>query len=129
MLAIVQEISTQDNNPPTDNAPQLEPAVNAAVQDSIQLEMPRLLREISRDRQGGSGNHNGSGRRGEKIGGRSCIHKTPDNVSFFRRQTNLYCWTHGGCDHVSGDCSCKANGYKDAATKANCMGDSNEFCE
>ena len=63
MLAIVQEMSRQDNNPPTDDAPQSEPAVNSAVQDSVQLEMLRLLCEISRDSQGGSGNHNGSGGR------------------------------------------------------------------
>ena len=50
MLAIVRKMSTQDNNPPTDNAPPPKPAVNAAVQDSVQLEMLRLLREISRDR-------------------------------------------------------------------------------
>ena len=50
MLAIVQEMSTQDNNQPTDNASQPNLAVNAAIQDSVKLEMLRLLREISRDR-------------------------------------------------------------------------------
>ena len=50
MLVIVQEMSTQDNKPPADDAPQPEPAVNAGVQDSVQLEILRLLREIARDR-------------------------------------------------------------------------------
>ena len=52
MLTIVQEVSA-DNNPPTDKSPSPEPAVNAAVQGSVKLEMFRLLREISRDRQSG----------------------------------------------------------------------------
>ena len=90
MLDIVQELSTQDNNSPNDDAPPPKPAVNATVQDSVQLEMLRLLREMSRDRQGASGNRNGSGGRGERNGGRSRIRKTPDNASFVRRQTDLY---------------------------------------
>ena len=122
-------MSTQDNNPPTDDAPPPKPAVNVAVQYSVQLEMLRLLREISRDRQGGLGDHNGSNGRGERNGGRSRIHKTLDNASFGQRQTDLNYWTHDGCNHASSNCSRKANGHKDAATKANHMGGSNAFCE
>ena len=90
MLAIVQELSA-DNSPPTEDDPPPEPAVNAVVQDSVQLEMLRLLREISRDRQGGSGVCNGSGGRGDRNGGRYRIRKTPDNASFVQRQMDLYC--------------------------------------
>ena len=129
MLAIVQELSNANNNPQTDNAHPPEPVVNAAVQDSVQLEMLRLLREISRDRQGGSDNRNGSGGRVERHGGRSRIRKTPDNASFVRRQTDLYCWTHRGRNHVSNDCLSKANGHKNNATKANRMGGLNALCE
>ena len=99
------------------------------MQDSIQLEMLSLLREISRDRQGGLDDRNGSGGRRERNGGRSRIRKPPDNASFIRRQADLYCWTHGGCNNVSGDCSRKANRHKDAVTKADRMGGSNEFCK
>ena len=112
-----------------DDAPPPEPTMNAAVQDSLQLEMLRLLREISRHHQGGSGNRNSSDGRGERSGGRSRIRKTPDNASSVQRQTDLYCWTHSRCNHVSNNCLRKANGHKDAATKANCMGGSNVFCE
>jgi len=94
MLAMVQEMSI-DDNPPTDSRSPPEPAANASVGDTVQVEMLRLLRQIARDHQ---------------------------NASFHRAQTSLYCWTHGGCNHLSQDCLRKAVGHKDTATRANRKG-------
>jgi len=41
-----------------------------------------------------------------------------------RVTTSKYCWTHGGCNHVSADCRTKATGHQDAATWKNRMGGS-----
>ena len=43
--------------------------------------------------------------------------KTPDNPTFTRGNTSKYCWTHGGCSHNSNECTRKAPGHKNDATK------------
>ena len=139
MLAMMQE-ATQDNNPPiVSNAPP-ESAANASVSvgDSIQLEILRLLREITRDRQGGatqpsratqlSSRERNLTVSGDAEGGHSRIRKTQDNANFLGRTTDSYCWTQGGCNHDPKYCNRKAHGHKDAATKTNRMGGSNAFC-
>ena len=68
-----------------------------------------------------NGNNNGGG-------GRRRTRKTTDNAIFFRRVTEKYCWTHGGCADISSTCTRKANGHKEEATFNNCMGGSNAFC-
>ena len=50
------------------------------------------------------------------------------NAGRSTRITNRYCWTHGGCSHLSKDCRFKANGHKDNATFRNKMGGSTKFC-
>ena len=130
MLAMVQDMSVRDDIPPTDSRSPPEPAVNASVGDSVQLEMLRLLRQIAGNRQGGSGPSNrDSAGSGDASGGRRRTRKTPDNASFPRDQTSLYCWTHGACNHLSKDCERKALGHKDTAKLANRMGGSNAFCQ
>ena len=125
---MMQELSAQDNNPPIDGRSPSEPAANATVEKSVQLEMLRLLREIALDKQGGSGGSRGSAGSGGGEGGRSRIRKTPDNASFIRRMVSLYCWTHGGCNHLSKDCKQKELGHKDEAKIGKRMGGSNAFC-
>ena len=43
--------------------------------------------------------------------------KTPDNPTFTRGNTSKYCWTHGGCSHNSNECTRKAPGHINDATK------------
>ena len=128
MLAMMQELSTQDNNPPIDARSPPEPARNATVKESVQLEVLRLLREIALNKQGGSGSSRGSAESGGGEGGRSRIRKTPNNASLVRRMVSLYCWTHGGCNHLSKDCKRKALGHKDDAKIGTRMGGFNTFC-
>ena len=54
--------------------------------------------------------------------------KTPDNPTFTRKVTNMYCWTHGGCAHKSSKCNFKAPGDKNEATFDNKLGGSKGFC-
>ena len=54
--------------------------------------------------------------------------KTPDNATFPRKTTDKYCWTHGGCGHISSGCQSKAPGHQDDATFQNRMGGFNAYC-
>ena len=139
VLAIVQELAEANANPPTETV-QLPPApvANAVIQDTIQVEMLRLLQDIAnrngnnggRGGRGGRdnyGNRGGNSGRGNANGNRN--RRTPDNASFIRRIMNLYCHTHGACNHISADCTSKAPGHEDLATLNNRMGGSNAFCQ
>ena len=54
--------------------------------------------------------------------------KTPDNPTFTRRVTSMYCWTHGGCAHAGSTCNDKAPGHKNEAIFNNKMDGSKAFC-
>ena len=132
MLAMVQELVIADNNPPTSDAQSPpQPAANAALQESVQLEMLRLLRKILEERRGGPGGRGrGSGcGYGRGNGDRNRNRCTSDNVIFARLITNSYCSTHGVCNHTLVDCTCKALGHRDNSTRENHMGGSNTFCQ
>ena len=128
MLAMVQNqmLVTEENLEP---APE-NPSANAISQDSVQLEMLKLLRVIqsdlktSRNPTPSQNTHNpstgGSTRRNRQ--------KTPDDASFPRRTTDKYCWTHGGSNHSAADCSRQAEGHKMDATFTSRKGGSNDFC-
>ena len=136
MLALVQEMANVDNNPPIDDV-QLPPqfAANAAVQDTVQLKMLRLLREIAQDRHTGQGSQGGRGGQGGwdgrvgREGSRNRNHRTPDNANNSRRLIKVYCRTHGGYNHLSRDCTRKAQGHRDEAAMTDQMSGSNTFCQ
>ena len=63
---MVQELAIADNSPTTNNTqPPPQPAANAVLQDNVQFNMLRLLREISTERRGEQGG------RGRVSGGNS----------------------------------------------------------
>ena len=133
MLAMVQGfVESNINQPPEEELPQPAPAANAVINDSIQLEMLRLLRDMSsqnnaypgRGGRGGRHVHTGRGTRGRRTGTR-----TPDNASFNRRVKTNYCHSHGACNHDSRDCTTPAPGHQNTATLDNRMGGSNAFCQ
>ena len=102
------------------NGPSVQHA-NSTTQDSIQLEMLKILQQLQQQLSMSSPpNSNSTNCRRSK--------KTPDDATFFRRVTNKYCWTHGGCGHESKECRAKANGHKDDATFENRQPGSNAFC-
>ena len=46
----------------------------------------------------------------------------------YRSNINLYCWTHGACNHGSKDCKNPRDGHKAEATFENRMNGSSYFC-
>ena len=71
----------------------------------------------------GRGGMEGRGARGNR---NFC---TPDNAMIDRRITNEYCNTHGGCNHISGDCTIPAQGHNKTAMMENRLGGSNAVCQ
>ena len=135
MLAMIQDLVVTDNNPPNEEMPPPPPTqqtANATAHTDVQLEMLRILQEMRQEYAG----HGGRGGRGAGRGGQSGRgqgqrrnRRTPDSANFARLITDQYCHTHGGCNHISGDCTRKAVGHKDAATMQNRLGGSNAFCQ
>ena len=123
MLQLIQNALTKNDEEPK-NDENIANTVNATIQDSAQVEMLRILRDISHNM-----NNNNNSQNGQAGGSRRRPRKTPDNANFHRRITNKYCWTHGGCAHNSAACIQKANGHQDNAKFSNCMGGSNAFCQ
>ena len=119
IMAMMQNIA---NVAESQSEPSSEPSVqlaNATTVDTNQ-QILQLLRTMQQQLTSNN-TPNNSERRGRN-------RRTPDNASFNRRVKDKYCWTHGACNHASGDCSRKAPGHRDEATFANRMGGSNAFC-
>ena len=115
MLALVQEMAAVNIEQPNEEADPPVPAANAVIQNTVQNEMLQLLRTIAangnNNGQGGRYGRNGrNGRGGDGGQGNQTRvnRRTPDNANFNRYITNLYCHTHGACNHASIDCSNKA---------------------
>ena len=97
MLAMVRELAIADNNPSTNDVPlPPQPTSNAVLQDNVQVNIFRLLGEISTERRGGqggrgsgSGDNNGCeyGRGYNERNRNRCI---PDNSNFARCITDSY---------------------------------------
>ena len=102
MLAMMQTMAVEDNNPPNEDVqpPLAQPSANTVVQDSIQYEILRLLQDITaarriggvdQGRKGRAGGRAGRARRaGRGKGGRNCNRRTSDNANFAHRLTNIY---------------------------------------
>ena len=72
----------------------------------------------------------GRGEQGDRGQGRERINRrTIDNANFALHIIDQYCYTHGGCNHISRDSPKKAAGHNDAATIQNRLGGSNAFCQ
>ena len=131
MVALMKNVDddtqyTTSTSPSTmsGNSSSFEDVANATIEPNVQTELFKLLKEMQNEiatlRNGSqSGNHTR----------KKSYKKTPDNPSFTRRQTDKYCWTHGGCAHGSNECTAKAQGHKTNASFANKMGGSKAFCE
>ena len=135
MLTLVQSMANIDNNPPIDEAqppPQSPPVPvsNTVMQDNVQVGILRFLRDIANQNENNCqrGRDGQEGRDGRGGGTNRNCH-TPENVNVARRLTTLYCHTHGGCNHVSADCTSKVPGHKGNTMMENRMGGSSTFCE
>ena len=100
---------------------------NAVQNDSIQLEMLKLLKQMQESmctQLNKTQQKNGS----QPSTNKKPPRKTPDDASYPRKKTNKYCWTHGGTNHSSQECQRKAPGHQDTATFVNRLGGSNAYC-
>ena len=111
--SLSQKISTLENE-----------TANAMNDNSTQFEILKLLRNIQAEFASMSTNKLNSPPSKLKKKAR----KTPDNPTFTRHITNMYCWTHGGCAHAGSTCNDKAPGHKNEATFDNKMDGSKAFC-
>ena len=120
LMAMMENMQGQ-----AEEAEPAEPTANATVADNVNLEMLRLLHSIQQ-RLSTSNEERNPGDNNNRRRNRN--RRTPDDASFNRRVTDQYCWTHGGCNHTSAQCSRKAPGHQDNATFENRMGGSCAFC-
>ena len=122
MLALAQNLTLPEES---EEAQPIEGnSVNAVVQTSTQQQTNELLQALQENLKLLTDQlqkrKNGNPRKPNK--------KTPDNPPFSRADTSKYCWTHGGSNHNSNECSRRAEGHKSEATKVNKMGGSKAFC-
>ena len=137
MLTLLQTVITQPTTTHEVSSEISAPShnvANATTNDAVQLQIVQLLQQLQQDMKtcintnnnptvpNNPGNNNNNNTRPRRN------RKTPDNHNYGRRVTTQYCWTHGGCNHVSKDCRTKAAGHCDDATFENRMGGSNAYC-
>ena len=100
-------------------------ANSTSTTNSVQLEMLKLLQEISREMKQSSNPQrtpNGPKKR------QGFPRKVPDNRTYPpRSRTDKYCWTHGHGNHDGSECENRARDHKAEATKDNRMGGSNAY--
>ena len=136
LFSVIQ--SVVDSNASTASPPSLAPLeissmtpsqyqANAVQTDPVQVEMLKILQQMQQTMftqaqapQPKTGSKTRTTRRTPR--------KTPDHALYPRRQTDTYCWTHGGSNHSSQDCQRKASGHQDTATFENRLGGSNAYC-
>ena len=130
MLVTLQELAVAENGHPTENV-QPPPKLDAksTARTDVQLEMLGILHKIRQNNagQGYRGGRGGRGSRGNE--NRNRKHRTPDSTNFSRRIMSFYCWTNGGCNHISGDCTRKLAGHNVTAAIDNHFGGSIAFCQ
>ena len=97
----------------------------ATTQLNVQTETLKLLSDLQKQLQ----NLTTEVKKKNDGGRRRQNRKTPDNPPFSRTNIQKYCWTHGACNHNSNECTRKAPGHKDEATKTNKLRGSKAFCE
>ena len=125
MLALITDFADQNHEIDLEyyeNTDQVFVA-NAVTQMSMQAETLKVLVELQKQLQNLSKDvKSGSGQ------GKKPAKKTPDNPPYTRAVTDKYCWTHGGSNHNSNECTRRATGHKSDATRANKLGGSQAFC-
>ena len=136
MLAMLQAIpslqssSESDDTQEDEHLEQLPPVQHAAnissTNDRMQIEMLRLLKELSADIRAtrDSTKRDRNGQVNQRV-----AQKTPNDGGKLRTNISKYCWTHGACRHSSNTCRNKARGHQDHATFQDKKGGSLARCE
>ena len=136
MLAMLQAIpssqssSGSDDTQEDEHLEQLPPVQHAAnissTNDRMQLEMLRLLKELSADIRvtRDSTKQDRDGQANQRV-----ARKTPKDGGKLRTNISKYCWTHGACAHSSNACPNTARGHQNDATFQDKKGGSLARCE
>lgn len=125
MLALMKtftESHTTDEDVSSDED-NVNHTANAVSQMTVQTETLKLLTELQKQLQRLTNEMKNTTKKSK-----SQHKKTPDNPLFKRANTEKYCWTHGACNHHSGECTRRAPGHQSDATKDNKKGGSEAFC-
>ena len=133
MLAMMQKLVIKQVNEQkgVPDEPQVQPATNATMEGSLQLQMLRILQKMQVTQNEGhnkADSHNGGGgnrnvnRDNSRDRSQNRNKKTPDNAAFQRADKSEYCWTHSTCNHKSGACNKKVPGHKTNVVLVNRMG-------
>ena len=127
MLALLKNMSEvpAENNPDIEDLNTNIATANIATQVTMQTETLKVLQEMQKQLQ----NLSNEVKNGNKTNKKREYKKTPDDPPFTRKDTDKYCWTHGGCNHNSNACTRQAPGHKKDATRENKLGGSKAFCE
>ena len=148
LFSVIQSVVDSTASPPSlapSDCSTITPSqhqANAVQMDPVQMEMLKILQQMQQTMLSATTNTpnqiqipqgqvlpSGTTPTGQagRSGGRT-QRKTPDNATYARKQTDEYCWTHGGSNHGSGACNRRAPGHRAEATFANRMGGSNAYC-
>lgn len=122
MLALLREFS--ETNTEIENQEQELQRANLVPQIDVQNETLKTLLELQKQLK----NLTNEVKSGNQTNKKREYKKTPDDATFTRKDTDKYCWTHGGCNHNSNACTRQAPGHKKDATRDNKMGGSKAFC-
>ena len=131
MLAMMQQAFLMPTLPTnTQEGEEVPPnyQANATTPDKLQLEMLCILCQMQQDMNNNSNNSNNNCNSNNNNNNIRSAHKTPDDATFSPCDKHEYCWTHGACNHKSGDSRSKADSHNNTATLANRMDGSNAFC-
>ena len=132
-VQLLDEVKSAENNilramHTSENQENIDPAqtqsANATMNNSIQMEMMKTLQAMQKEIAELKAEINNS-----KSSDDATL-RTSNKTRKKKPRTivSKYCWTHGAWHHISKDCKFKAVGHKDAATFANRMGGSTEYC-
>ena len=122
LLSLLQNIpslasASSDSTHSDENTPQ-EYQANATSTNTVQLEILKLLKELSTDIK-----------QTKAVPRQHQSQKTPDNKnSPLHADTSKYCWTHGAGNHSSSECKRRAQGHKHEAVFTNKLGGSKAYC-
>ena len=126
MLALLKNCATEEPNlVQNEYEENQQQNALATTQLNVQTETLKMLSELQKQLQ----NLTNEVKKNKDGGQKRQNRKTPDNPPYTRTNTENYCWTHGACNHNSNNCTRKAPGHKDEATKDNKLGGSKAFCK
>lgn len=119
----------------TDQANSITASENSQLLTTIvqlQKQMAAMQSQLANQNRNNKNDSNSGGGNGDGGGGnkrKRFFKKTPDSPPFTRGKTDVYCWTHGACNHSSADCTRRARGHVETATFQDKQGGSLAFCK